>query len=54
MKFVLTLFINKLVKFEIGVDYFLKNTYIKYFRKCSVHIIYIHDNGLYSVLHSDP
>ena len=24
---VLTIFINKLVKFEIGVDYFLQNTF---------------------------
>ena len=27
VKLVLTIFINKLVKFEIGVDYFLKNTF---------------------------
>ena len=48
------IFINKLVKFEIGVDYFLKIfKNIKHFRKCSVHIIYIHDSGLYSILDSD-
>ena len=55
MKLLLTTFINKLVKFEIGIDYFFKKYFfINYFKKCSIHVIYIHDSGLYSVLYSDP
>ena len=34
----LMIFINKLVKFEIGVDYFLKNTFTSNILECVLYI----------------